>query len=101
MAQTEQNRPASELNCFEHAFIYNFLPVGKKKGRRTQSLYNTFFQNVPPARLYASKRGWCYNAVKAWGTLEAAGSARVLRGHLFTTSNNPQSWNSIPATNEF
>ena len=31
MAQTEQNRPASELNCFEHAFINNFLPVGKKK----------------------------------------------------------------------
>ena len=48
MPQTEQNRPASELNCFEHAFINNFLPVGKKKGRRTQSLYNTFFQNVPP-----------------------------------------------------
>ena len=47
MPRTEQNRPASELNSFEHAFIQNFLPVGKK-GRRTQSLYNTFFQNVPP-----------------------------------------------------
>ena len=47
MCWPEQNRPASELNCFEHAFIHNLLPVGKK-GCRTQSLYNTFFQNVPP-----------------------------------------------------
>ena len=101
MCWPEQNRPASELNCFEHAFIHNFLFVGnKKKSLNTKSLKH-LFPKCPPARLNASKRGWCYNAVKAWGTLEAAGSARVLRGHLFTTSNNPQSWNLIPTINEF